>query len=149
MKHKPLVRATKLLLDVLFWCGCAATLSVPFVFRWAGNWFPTLVTHYWVQVVLVMLAGVGAVVILFELRRMFATVLAEDCFVRGNVASLRRMGWVSFAISLLALIRMILVLTPATILVMLVFFIAGLFSLVLAEVFDKAVSYKEENDLTI
>ena len=30
-----------------------------------------------------------------------------------------------------------------------VFLLAGLFSLVLAQVFDRAVSYKQDNDLTI
>nr|WP_302629354.1 DUF2975 domain-containing protein [uncultured Eubacterium sp.] len=33
--------------------------------------------------------------------------------------------------------------------IMMVFIIAGLFSRVLAQVFDKAVTYKLENDLTI
>ena len=39
--------------------------------------------------------------------------------------------------------------TPAVLVVILVFVIAGLFSRVLAGVFDRAVSYKLENDLTI
>lgn len=39
--------------------------------------------------------------------------------------------------------------TPATGVIVLVFFIASLFCEVLAYVFDKAVNYKEENDLTI
>ena len=39
--------------------------------------------------------------------------------------------------------------TPATGIIILVFFIAALFSQVLADVFEKAVNYKEENDLTI
>ncbi len=40
-------------------------------------------------------------------------------------------------------------LTPAAIVVAGVFLFAGLFSKVLARVFDRAVRYKEENDLTI
>lgn len=39
--------------------------------------------------------------------------------------------------------------TLATMAIMMVFIIAGLFSRVLAQVFDKAVTYKLENDLTI
>ena len=39
--------------------------------------------------------------------------------------------------------------TPATFVIILTFFIAGLFSYVLSMVFAEAVRYKEENDLTI
>ena len=80
---------------------------------------------------------------------MFRTVLAEDCFVRDNVVSLQRMGTYSFMIALFSLIRTILHITDAMLVIILVFIIAGLFSKTLAFVFDKAVQYKEENDLTI
>ncbi|MCF2569441.1 DUF2975 domain-containing protein, partial [Mediterraneibacter glycyrrhizinilyticus] len=39
--------------------------------------------------------------------------------------------------------------TPATFIIILTFFIAGLFSYVLSFVFSEAIRYKEENDLTI
>ena len=44
---------------------------------------------------------------------------------------------------------MVLYLTVAMLTLVLVFVIAGLFSKVLAFVFDKAIDYKEENDLTV
>ena len=44
---------------------------------------------------------------------------------------------------------MVLYLTPAVMIIILVFLIAGLFSKVLSQVFDRAVAYKLENDLTI
>ena len=80
---------------------------------------------------------------------MFRTVLADDCFVRSNVTSLRRMGCYSLGVAAVTAARILLVFTPATLIIVLVFFIASLFSFVLAGVFDKAVSYKLENDLTI
>lgn len=80
---------------------------------------------------------------------MFDTVLADNCFVRENVKSLQKMGTYSFLIALLTSFRLFLYLTPAVLIIILVFVIAGLFSKVLAGVFDRAVSYKEENDLTI
>ena len=39
--------------------------------------------------------------------------------------------------------------TPGMLAIVCVFLLAGLFSLVLAQVFDRAVSYKQDNDLTI
>ena len=96
-----------------------------------------------------MLSGVGAVLIIRELRKMFRTVLAEDCFVPENVASLRRMGWLGLSIALITTVRLLVVFTPAALVIIVVFFIAALFSFVLSQVFDRAVRYKEENDLTI
>lgn len=55
----------------------------------------------------------------------------------------------SFFIAVITACRLFLYLTPAVFVVILVFVIAGLFSKVLAGVFDKAITYKEENDLTI
>ena len=80
---------------------------------------------------------------------MFRTVLKNDCFVKENVTSLRKMGTYSFFIAAITAIRLFLYITPGVLVVILVFLIAGLFSKVLSEVFDKAVTYKLENDLTI
>ena len=55
----------------------------------------------------------------------------------------------SFCIAAVTACRLFLYITPAVLVVILVFVIAGLFSRVLAGVFDRAVSYKLENDLTI
>ena len=93
--------------------------------------------------------GILAVLILGELRKMFRTVLKNDCFVRENVVSLQRMGTYSFVIAAVCLLRAVLYTTAAMLVLVLVFVIAGLFSKVLAFVFDKAVDYKLENDLTI
>ena len=95
------------------------------------------------------LSGIFAVLIIRELRSMFRTVLASDCFVEKNVTSLRRMSVYSFCIAGLTVIRLFLATTPAAMVEVLVFLIAGLFSRVLADVFDQAVTYKLENDLTI
>ena len=78
---------------------------------------------------------------------MFKTVLNGDCFIRENVQSLKRMGICSFCIAAVTALRLFLYLTPAVLITVLVFVIAGLFSL--SRVFDAAVTYKLENDLTI
>ena len=58
-------------------------------------------------------------------------------------------GICSFCIAAVTALRLFLYLTPAVLITILVFVIAGLFSLVLSRVFDAAVTYKLENDLTI
>ena len=95
------------------------------------------------------LLGVAALALIRELRRIFQTVLREDCFVQENVDSLGRMGNWSFFIAGMSVARCVVYMTVAMAVVILVFVIAGLFSKVLACVFREAVRYKLENDLTI
>ena len=142
-------RFTKGLLDVMFYGGILATLSLPFTFRWMASFYPNLERHYWLNTALFMLSGAGAVLIIYELRRMFRTVLGNDCFVWQNVISLRRMGILGIAIAGITAVRLLVIFTPATVVIIIVFFIAALFSFVLSHVFAQAVRYKEENDLTI
>lgn len=59
------------------------------------------------------------------------------------------MSGLSFCIALFFIIKGVFMLTPATLVIVLVFFVAVLFRCVLSCVFREAVDYKEENDLTI
>lgn len=148
MNHR-LVPFTKRLLDLMFYIGILMTLSLPAAFRWVGRYVESFRVHYIPQTILYMLSGILCLLIIWELRRMFQTVLAGDAFVDANTRSLRQMGKYSFLVALLSLIRLFFWLTPATVVIIIVFSIAGLFSLVLSQVFEKAVQYKLENDLTI
>ena len=129
--------------------GILAVLAMPLLMRWLGHFYANIYRYYWPHVVLFMLSGSGAVIIVWQLRRMFRTVLDRNCFVWQNVRSLRCMGRVALAMALVIALRLLLVFTPATVILVLVFLLAGLFALVLAGVFAQAVQYKEENDLTI
>lgn len=148
-KKRNLTMGTKYLLDVMFYAGIAVTATLPYSIRKIGDWLPYMVEHYEETVVIYFVLGVSALVLLGELRKIFRTVLAGDCFVAENVASLRKMGNWSFFIALMSLVRSIVYPTVAMLVVILVFIIAGLFSKVLSYVFEQAVRYKEENDLTI
>ena len=144
MKKESIIRITKYLLDFMFFAGIVVTVTLPFTAKWMINYLPDLEKHYAEYVILYFVLGVLAIAVLGELRKMFRTVLADNCFVYDNVVSLQRMGTYSFMIAMT-----LLYLTLAMLVVILVFVIAGLFSKVLAFVFERAVHYKEENDLTI
>lgn len=151
MKKETVAIFTKYLLDILFFSGIVVTVSLPWLVKWIMQFFQydKFEEHYAELVIIYFILGILAILILGELRKMFRTVLAEDCFVRDNVVSLQRMGTYSFIIAVICLLRTVLYLTAAMLVLVLVFVIAGLFSKVLAFVFDKAVDYKLENDLTI
>ena len=147
---KNIVRITKFLLDFMFFSGILITISLPVTLPWVADlYLEALRAHYREYVVIYFALGILAVAILGELRKMFRTVLREDCFVDENVVSLQRMGTYSFIIAAVSLVRTVMLATIAMSVVTLVFIVAGLFSKVLAFVFEEAVRYKKENDLTI
>lgn len=144
-----LTKFTKFCLDFMFYSGILVTVTVPVSFRFLGRYYPNIGNNYLAMCIIFIICGMLALWIIYYLRRIFGTILTEDCFVEENVVSLKRIGIASFLISLVTAIRLFFVITPATLIIILVFFIAGLFSLVLAQVFAQAVSYKQENDFTI
>lgn len=144
-----LAKWTKLLLDFMFYSGILVTASLPFTLKIAGKFYAPVAESYEESVIIYFVLGFAALILIGELRKIFRTVLEEDCFVIENVNSLRRMGNWSFFIALMSIVRSIVYATIAMAVVILVFLIAGLFSKVLAMVFEEAVRYKEENDLTI
>ena len=149
MRKDRLTVFTKIFVDVMFWGCVAALLALPVIMKIYGRYNFYFADNYWPLLLMFYVTGVFAALIIYELRRMFRTVLQDDCFVEANVVSLKRMGTYSFIISAVTSCRLFLYLTPAVLVVVLVFLIAGLFSKVLAQVFDRAVHYKLENDLTI
>jgi hypothetical protein len=148
MKDK-LVLFTKYLLDFMFYAGIVTIVTLPFSIKFYGQYNSYFAQNYYSLCIIFFLSGIFAVLIVWELRKMFRSVLNDDCFIRENVTSLDRMSIYSFFIAVITASRLFIYLTPAVLVVILVFVIAGLFSKVLARVFDKAVTYKLENDLTI
>ena len=124
-------------------------VTLPLGIRFYGKYDSYFGQHWLRLTILFGISGIFALILLQELRKMFKTVLNGDCFIRENVQSLKRMGICSFCIAAVTALRLFLYLTPAVLITILVFVIAGLFSLVLSRVFDAAVTYKLENDLTI
>lgn len=140
---------TKFLLDAMFYTGILVIATLPLSIGFYGRYNSYFAKNYYSLCVIFFLSGIFALFIVQQLRKLFRTVIDGDCFIRENVKSLEKMSVYSFLIAALTFCRLFLYLTPAVLIVILVFVIAGLFSKVLARVFDKAVTYKLENDLTI
>lgn len=149
MKQDKLTQVTKYILDFMFYAGIAVIIALPLIIKIVGGFDPHFIEYAIPLYILYLIDGIFAVLIIRELRSMFKSVLTDDCFVKENVVSLKRMGTYSFCIAIVIAFRMLFYVTVAVLVVILVFVIAGLFSKVLARVFDRAVSYKLENDLTI
>lgn len=145
-----ITRFTKAVLDIMFVLGILITATLPFLLKTYGKYVePGIEKYIWQNSVVLGLCGIFSLMIVWELRKMFKTVIADDCFVRNNVTSLKKMSIYSVGIVFFMAVKCLFNITLATMAIMMVFIIAGLFSSVLAQVFDKAVTYKLENDLTI
>ena len=149
MNRDTIIKITKYLVDFMFGMGILVTLTLPWSIKWAGKYLEQLTENYGEIVTIYFVLGILALAIIWELRKMFRTVLAKNCFVRENVASLKHMSYYSGLIVLMSIVRTIVYTTIAMLVIILVFVIAGLFCQVLAQIFDEAINYKEENDMTM
>lgn len=141
---------TKYFLNIMFCSGILVVLSLPYTLQLVGKYYlPEFERYYWPMLIIYFLSGISGLIIVYQLRRMIRTVIEKNCFVKNNIISLKIMGKVSFLITFLQFIKVFFVTSSASFVIILTFFIAGIFSHVLGLVFAEAVRFKEENDLTI
>ena len=149
MNKDTLIKFTKYILDFMFFGGIVVTATLPWLLKWIGNYRNNVKLHYEAALLIYFVLGIAAIAIIWELRKIFKTVIDKNCFITANVTSLNTMCKWSFFIVLMSIVRTIVYGTIAMAVIILVFTIDGLFSKVLAFVFEQAVEYKEENDFTI
>lgn len=144
------IKFTKYVLDIMYFGGFVVLITLPATIKFLGKYYSSVITKNFTLMLFVFgISGILGILIIGQLRRMMRTVIEDSCFVYGNVESLHKMAMMSIGIVIMFIFKLFFVPTPATGIIILVFFIAALFSQVLADVFEKAVNYKEENDLTI
>lgn len=90
-----------------------------------------------------------ALVVLNEVRKIFRAVRMDTPFCDTVPKGLKRISICAFVLTAVTLAKCVVIPGLITILILLVFLLVGLCFLVLAEVFEKAVAMKNENDLTI
>ncbi len=150
MKENRIVIFTRYFLNFMFYSGIVVVLLLPLLVRLALKYYTEKYSVYYLPMLVILgISGICGLTIVFQLRKMIKTVLEKNCFVEHNIRSLKIMGKVSFLITALFVVKCFFLLTPATLVIILTFFISGIFSFVLSLVFMEAVRFKEENDLTI
>jgi len=147
---KGLSVAVKLFLDMVFLGGIIIYISLPFTMKWyfalLGN---TSSENYYFLLAFLYVTGLFSLDIVHQLRKIFKTLTRMNPFMMDNVKSLKSMAIAAFAISATYIVKLFFYNTILTMIVTMIFIIAGLFSIILSEVFRQAVIFKEENDLTI
>lgn len=105
--------------------------------------------HYYAFLIIMYFSGFLAAIILNALRKIFNTCKLDNPFIYDNVKNLKIISFACILISLAFIANIFMINSLMTLIVIFVFMLASLFALVLAEVFEKAVDYKVENDYTI
>ena len=142
-------RVTKVLVDLMFYGGIVMVAVFPFIMPWLEEWYAFSIAWTRPSVAVIMAAGVCALYILYQLKRMFKTLIGKEPFVHQNVSCFRKCGVASFLISLLFVVRAFIWFTFGSAIIVVIFAMLGLFSLTMKDVFKQAVFYKEENDWTV
>ncbi len=151
-RSKMLPRVMNLMMIGLMGLAIASIAGLPWIlddyldytYQMTGSKFVT-----WLFLASVYLCGLLALHVLYRLKAIFKSCVNGDPFVMENVKALKAIAVSAFAIGAVFLVKAVFLATFLTLAIIFVFVLAGLFCLVLADVFEVAVSYKLENDLTI
>lgn len=151
MKHKFLNRFVQICIVLGMLAG------IPVIYEIFTYLIPALQAYYGntgahsylgFSCILAVLCVLGAEYIAYTLFCMMRS-LEGDPFIQKNVKALRRMGFTALAIAACGFATVLLYPILFAVFVSLPVAMCGLFSLVLSGVFEQAVAYKQENDLTV
>jgi len=140
----------KLMLDCVFTGGMAIFITLPWCLNLAFDLIMnTLDENYYFLLGFLYFTGFFALFSVYEMKKIFKNLNKINPFIMDNVISLKRMSIACFIISVAYIVKIIFYPSILTVILAMVFIIAGLFLIILSEVFRQAVIVKQENDLTI
>ena len=140
---------TKILVDIMFYGGILTCVALPFILPILMAWQGVQTAYRVHYTAALFSSGICAVYIMYQLKRMFKTLVGGNPFVVQNVSCLRKCAVASAIIAGIFLIRQFMWFTIAGTVTVIIFFMLSLFCLTLKDLFKQAVTYKEETDWTV
>lgn len=140
-------KITGILIDVLIFTGIVCILCIPLIFKVAIPYYSGVI--YYSYMAFLFISGIFTIYILYNIRRMYKTLFLGNPFVKENIKYLNNISISCMFITLIYFIKCFMVLTFATIIIVIVFAVGSLFCLTLKDIFKQAIYYKEENDWTV
>ena len=139
----------KKFLQILICTGIIVLILLPLLLKKYIQYINPVLDYY-SALVLLYVSGVPAIIIVYEFIKLFRSLKEDNPFIENNVKALK----VSSICSLIIAIEYgggIFLVTNSIfgIIIIGVFIIAWLGLYILSELLQKAIKYKEENDLTI
>lgn len=142
-------RIAKVFIDILFYLSIVCTALVPF---FTDDFFKII--NYTTEgiillTVILFLSGICCIYILYNLKKMYKSLLDGNPFAEENVKHFRKIAVSCALIAVIYIIKCFLIFTFGTLVVTAVFSVGCLFCLTLKDLFKQAINYKTENDLTV
>lgn len=139
----------KLILELLLIIGSIVFITLPILLRLYIQYINPTLTYY-PSLILLYSSGIPAIIIVHQFIKLFGSLKEDNPFINSNVKALKITSVCSVIISIEYLIGIFTVTNSIfAIIIIGVFIIAWLGLYILAELLQKAIEYKEENDLTI
>ena len=145
-------RVLRTSLYIIFVAGILCTVTLPFMLDYYTLLF---LNGYYLDsefrkfiIIFIISVAIPGLWIIMEMILMLRSI-PRGPFIIRNVNALRRIGVVLFIIAALFLAKCFFFFTFLTMGCVFLFSICGFFAFTLSNLFSQAVTYKEENDLTI
>ncbi len=140
---------TKICIDILFYAGIVCCLLIPFSSGWMQSYFYVANERALFVKTILLLSGISAVYILWQMKIIFRTLMQGNPFIHANVSCLRKIALSCMVISFIYFVKLIFMPTISTIVIIAIFMVACLLCLTLKDLFKQSIYYKDENDLTV
>lgn len=140
---------TKICIDILLYVAIVCCILVPFSSSWLFRYFGIVEAEAFFVKAILLASGISCVYILWQLKVIFKTLMAGNPFIHANVACLRKIAIACVVISFTYLIKMMVMPTISTMVIVVIFIVACLLCLTLKDLFKQSIYYKDENDLTV
>jgi len=145
-----LTRAMSIAILVIIAITVLVIAFLPWIVKWyvpeasaKADWGRTML------MVVLYPCGVLAALTEWEGYKVFRYLKQNNPFVRQNVVAFKRVAVYLFCISVMLLVKVFTLNTLMPMFGTFAFFVVGLLMLIVSDVFNQAVIYKEDNDLTI
>ncbi len=139
----------KIFLQILICIGITILVLLPLLLK---NYIQYInpILDYYPALILLYVSGIPAIIIVNEFIKLFGSLKEDSPFIVSNVKALKVSSICSLIIAMEYGMGMFLVTNSIFgIIIVGVFIIAWLGLYILAELLQKAIEYKEENELTI
>ena len=140
---------TKVCVDILFYVGIICCALVPFSSSWLVRYFYITDNMVLFMKVILLASGISGVYILWQLKVIFRTLMEGNPFIHANVTCLRKIAVACLVISLIYVLKLIVLPSISTVVIVAIFSVVCLLCLTLKDLFKQSIYYKDENDLTV
>lgn len=140
---------TKISVDILFYAAILCCIYIPFSSSWMFRYFGIAGANAFFAKAILLASGISCVYILWQLKVIFRTLMEGNPFIHANVSCLRKIAVACLVISLIFFVKMIVMPTISTIVIVAIFIVGCLLCLTLKDLFKQSIYYKDENDLTV